>query len=62
MNISNDTAILLSYIIGFLATPVFFVVAGVIRITQTLIGLTMDSSMLITYVVDKTKERRNIYN
>jgi hypothetical protein len=52
----------LSYIIGFLATPVFFVVAGVIRITQTLIGLTMDSSMLITYVVDKTKERRNIYN
>tara|TARA_B110000285_G_C15069916_1_gene587290 strand:+ start:57 stop:245 length:189 start_codon:yes stop_codon:yes gene_type:complete len=62
MNIDDDTAIVLAYIIGFLATPVFFVVAGVIRITQTLIGLTMDSSMLITYVVNKTKERRNIYN
>jgi hypothetical protein len=62
MRINDQTAIALAYVIGFLATPVFFLIAGSIRIFATIIVLFMDSSMLITRLVESTKERRGIYS
>ena len=60
MTVSNQTAICIAYIVGFLATPIFFVVAGIIRIFFTLIQLVMDSTMLIPNLVNQVKHRRNI--
>ena len=60
MRINNQTAVCITYVFGFFATPVFFVIAGLIRVSMTLIELAMDSSMIIPNLVNQVKEKRGM--
>jgi hypothetical protein len=60
MKINDQTAVCITYVFGFFATPVFFVIAGLIRVYINLIELVMDSSMIIPNLVNQVKEKRDM--